>query len=119
MFLYIVLWKIVGLCDFVCKFLLVYMNKVFFFKVKGGGFDFFFNISIYVWFLLKYVEYLKRYFRYEFGMLVLIIYCLCNFYNIFIEWFIFFLENKDMGRFFYEMIKKVNVRKILCIVNLN
>lgn len=31
----------------------------------------------------------------------------------------FFSENKDMGRFLYETIKKVNARKTSRIVNLN
>lgn len=33
--------------------------------------------------------------------------------------FFFFSENKDMGRFLYETIKKVNARKTSRIVNLN
>lgn len=119
MFLYTTLRKIAGLRDSVCKFSLAYMNKVLSPKVKGGGLDLPFNTSIYVWFSSKHVEHSKRYLRHEFGMSVSIIYCLCISQNILIERPIFFPENKDMGRFLYETIKKVNARKTSRIVNLN
>lgn len=119
MFLYTALRKIAGLRDSVCKFSLAYMNKVLSPKVKGGGlisllilvsmFDFQRNM----WNTQKDISDMNLGCRYRSSIAYAIL------ITFLLNGLFFFSENKDMGRFLYETIKKVNARKTSRIVNLN